>query len=66
MLTRTPSQITAARRSVSRQYIMITPNAIEGRATLDKDVKIIRCVVLLWRTALALLLSELRLTYVTV
>ncbi|EFQ31820.1 RecF/RecN/SMC N terminal domain-containing protein [Colletotrichum graminicola] len=34
--------ITAARRSVSRQYIMITPNAIEGRATLDKDVKIIR------------------------
>ncbi|KAF6826633.1 DNA repair protein [Colletotrichum musicola] len=34
--------ITAARRSVSRQYIMITPNAIEGRASLDKDVKIIR------------------------
>ncbi|TDZ18332.1 Structural maintenance of chromosomes protein 6 [Colletotrichum orbiculare MAFF 240422] len=34
--------INAARRSVSRQYIMITPNAIEGRATLDKDVKIIR------------------------
>ncbi|SPO01325.1 related to DNA repair protein rad18 [Cephalotrichum gorgonifer] len=34
--------ITAARRSVSRQYILITPNAIEGRAKLDKDVKIIR------------------------
>ncbi|WYZ34364.1 hypothetical protein EsH8_I_000640 [Colletotrichum jinshuiense] len=34
--------VTAARRSVSRQYIMITPNAIEGRASLDKDVKIIR------------------------
>ncbi|GKT48411.1 structural maintenance of chromosomes protein 6 [Colletotrichum spaethianum] len=37
--------ITAARRSVSRQYIMITPNAIEGRATLDKDVKIIRLML---------------------
>ncbi|TQN69120.1 Structural maintenance of chromosomes protein 6, partial [Colletotrichum shisoi] len=37
--------ITAARRSVSRQYIMITPNAIEGRATLDKDVKIIRYAI---------------------
>ncbi|KAL7951181.1 P-loop containing nucleoside triphosphate hydrolase protein [Trichoderma barbatum] len=34
--------VDAARRSVSRQYILITPNAIEGRATLDKDVKIIR------------------------
>ncbi|KAK4041005.1 P-loop containing nucleoside triphosphate hydrolase protein [Parachaetomium inaequale] len=34
--------ITAARRSVNRQYIFITPNAIEGRSTLDKDVKIIR------------------------
>ncbi|KAJ9134755.1 Structural maintenance of chromosomes protein 6 [Pleurostoma richardsiae] len=34
--------ISAARRSVGRQYIMITPNAIEGRAKLDKDVKIIR------------------------
>ncbi|KAK4124198.1 P-loop containing nucleoside triphosphate hydrolase protein [Parathielavia appendiculata] len=34
--------ITAARRSVNRQYIFITPNAIEGRTTLDKDVKIIR------------------------
>ncbi|KAK0648780.1 hypothetical protein B0T16DRAFT_408777 [Cercophora newfieldiana] len=34
--------ITAARRSVNRQYIFITPNAIEGRAKLDKDVKIIR------------------------
>ncbi|RCI11526.1 hypothetical protein L249_7482 [Ophiocordyceps polyrhachis-furcata BCC 54312] len=35
-------QVDAARRSVSRQYILITPNAIEGRARLDKDVKIIR------------------------
>ncbi|ROT42705.1 P-loop containing nucleoside triphosphate hydrolase protein [Sodiomyces alkalinus F11] len=34
--------ITAARRVVTRQYIMITPNAIEGRASLDRDVKIIR------------------------
>ncbi|KUI58217.1 Structural maintenance of chromosomes protein 6 [Cytospora mali] len=34
--------IHAARNSVGRQYILITPNAIEGRATLDKDVKIIR------------------------
>ncbi|KAK3384767.1 P-loop containing nucleoside triphosphate hydrolase protein [Podospora didyma] len=34
--------ITAARRSVNRQYIFITPNAIEGRNTLDRDVKIIR------------------------
>ncbi|KAK4236944.1 P-loop containing nucleoside triphosphate hydrolase protein [Achaetomium macrosporum] len=34
--------ITAARRSVNRQYIFITPNAIEGRNALDKDVKIIR------------------------
>ncbi len=38
-------QVDAARRSVSRQYILITPNAIEGRARLDKDVKIIRYVV---------------------
>ncbi|KAK3346253.1 P-loop containing nucleoside triphosphate hydrolase protein [Lasiosphaeria hispida] len=38
--------ITAARRSVNRQYIFITPNAIEGRNTLDKDVKIIRFVFL--------------------
>ncbi|KAH6890974.1 P-loop containing nucleoside triphosphate hydrolase protein [Thelonectria olida] len=36
--------VDAARRSVSRQYILITPNAIEGRARLDKDVKIIRLV----------------------
>ncbi|KAH7157216.1 P-loop containing nucleoside triphosphate hydrolase protein [Dactylonectria macrodidyma] len=36
--------VDAARRSVSRQYILITPNAIEGRARLDKDVKIIRYV----------------------
>jgi chromosome segregation ATPase len=36
------NQVDAARRSVSRQYILITPNAIEGRARLDKDVKIIR------------------------
>jgi chromosome segregation ATPase len=35
-------QITAARRSVNRQYIFITPNAIEGRNALEKDVKIIR------------------------
>ncbi|CEI40170.1 Structural maintenance of chromosomes protein 6 [Fusarium venenatum] len=34
--------VDVARRSVSRQYILITPNAIEGRARLDKDVKIIR------------------------
>ncbi|KAK4185294.1 hypothetical protein QBC35DRAFT_389855 [Podospora australis] len=34
--------ITAARRSVNRQYIFITPNAIEGRNALDKDVKVIR------------------------
>ena len=38
-------QVDAARRSVSRQYILITPNAIEGRARLDKDVKIIRLVI---------------------
>ncbi|KAI1814127.1 P-loop containing nucleoside triphosphate hydrolase protein [Poronia punctata] len=34
--------IEAARRSVGKQFILITPNAIEGRAKLDKDVKIIR------------------------
>jgi len=34
--------VDAARRSVSRQYILITPNAIEGRARVDRDVKIIR------------------------
>ncbi|KAI1082657.1 P-loop containing nucleoside triphosphate hydrolase protein [Whalleya microplaca] len=35
--------ITTARRSVGKQFILITPNAIEGsRANLDKDVKIIR------------------------
>ncbi|KAK0611146.1 P-loop containing nucleoside triphosphate hydrolase protein [Immersiella caudata] len=34
--------VTAARRSVNRQYIFITPNAIEGRAKLDKDVHIVR------------------------
>ncbi|PSR85483.1 RecF/RecN/SMC N terminal domain-containing protein [Coniella lustricola] len=34
--------ISAARNSVGRQYILITPNAIEGRANLDKDVQIIR------------------------
>ena len=38
-------QVDAARRSVSRQYILITQNAIEGRARLDKDVKIIRLVI---------------------
>lgn len=34
--------VDTARRSVSRQYILITPNAIEGRAKVDKDVKVIR------------------------
>ncbi|KAB5518749.1 P-loop containing nucleoside triphosphate hydrolase protein [Coniochaeta sp. 2T2.1] len=34
--------MTAARRSVGRQYIFITPNAIDGKNSLDKDVKIIR------------------------
>ncbi|KAJ4255049.1 Structural maintenance of chromosomes protein 6 [Fusarium torreyae] len=34
--------VDAARRSVSRQYILITPNAIEGRARLAKDVQVIR------------------------
>ncbi|KOS17628.1 Structural maintenance of chromosomes protein 6 [Escovopsis weberi] len=34
--------VDAARRSVSRQYILITPNAIQGNVNLDKDVKIIR------------------------
>ncbi|KAH6681225.1 hypothetical protein F5X68DRAFT_234336 [Plectosphaerella plurivora] len=34
--------VNAARNSVGKQYVMITPNAIEGRAALDKDVKIIR------------------------
>ncbi|CAN8104975.1 unnamed protein product [Discula destructiva] len=32
----------AARNSVGRQFILITPNAIEGRARLDKDVTITR------------------------
>lgn len=35
-------QVAAARNSVGRQYILITPNAIEGRAKLDKDVTITR------------------------
>lgn len=34
--------VEAARRSVGKQFILITPNAIEGRARIDKDVKIIR------------------------
>ncbi|KAI2627499.1 P-loop containing nucleoside triphosphate hydrolase protein [Hypoxylon sp. NC1633] len=34
--------ITTARRSVGKQFVLITPNAIEGRAKIDKDVKIIR------------------------
>ncbi|KAI1441623.1 P-loop containing nucleoside triphosphate hydrolase protein [Annulohypoxylon stygium] len=34
--------ITTARRSVGKQFILITPNAIEGHAKIDKDVKIIR------------------------
>ncbi|OTA98571.1 hypothetical protein M426DRAFT_28321 [Hypoxylon sp. CI-4A] len=33
--------ITTARRSVGKQFILITPNAIEGRAQVDKDVRII-------------------------
>jgi structural maintenance of chromosomes protein 6 len=37
--------VTAARRSVNRQYIFITPNAIEGRAKLDKDVTIVLYVI---------------------
>ncbi|KAI1773714.1 P-loop containing nucleoside triphosphate hydrolase protein [Hypoxylon cercidicola] len=37
--------ISTARRSVGKQFILITPNAIEGRAAkIDKDVKIIRQV----------------------
>ncbi|KAK4194094.1 putative structural maintenance of chromosomes protein 6 [Triangularia verruculosa] len=36
--------ITAARRSVNRQYIFITPNAIEGSNALEADVKLIRLV----------------------
>lgn len=40
-------QITTARRSVGKQFILITPNAIEGRAKIDKDVKIIRQVLIL-------------------
>jgi len=32
----------AARRSVGRQYILITPNSIAGQAAQDKDVTIIR------------------------
>ncbi len=35
-------QASAARRSVGRQYILITPNAIEGPVALDRDVKVIR------------------------
>lgn len=42
-------QVSAARNSVGRQYILITPNAIEGRAKLDKDVKITRYTTLLHR-----------------
>lgn len=38
--------MTAARRSVGRQYIFITPNAIDGKNSLDKDVKIIRYAAL--------------------
>lgn len=30
--------------SVSRQYILITPNPIDGNAKVDKDVKIIQYV----------------------
>lgn len=45
------TQVDAARRSVSRQYILITPNAIEGHAGLDKDVKIIRSVFRISQTS---------------
>ncbi|KAH8193931.1 hypothetical protein TruAng_011899 [Truncatella angustata] len=34
--------VQAARRSVSKQFILITPNAIEGNVRFDKDVTIIR------------------------
>ncbi|KAK6075235.1 DNA repair protein [Seiridium cupressi] len=34
--------VQAARRSVGKQFILITPNAIEGNVKYDKDVKIIR------------------------
>ncbi|KAK8084581.1 DNA repair protein Rad18 [Apiospora hydei] len=34
--------VEAARRSVGKQFILITPNAIEGRAKVAEDVKIIR------------------------
>lgn len=53
-------KITAARRSVNRQYIFITPNAIEGRNTLDKDVKIIRWVdCAMWFADICLVLTPL-------
>ncbi|KAH8645619.1 P-loop containing nucleoside triphosphate hydrolase protein [Xylariales sp. PMI_506] len=34
--------VQAARRSVGKQFILITPNAIEGKVKYDKDVHIIR------------------------
>lgn len=38
----TSGQISTARRSTSRQYIFITPNAIEGRSNLGLDVRVHR------------------------
>ena len=40
-------QVDAARRSVSRQYILITPNAVTGDVEGFKDVKIHRSVAFL-------------------
>lgn len=40
-------QVDAARRSVSRQYILITPNAVTGDVEGFKDVKIHRSVTFL-------------------
>ncbi|KAK0669740.1 putative structural maintenance of chromosomes protein 6 [Cercophora samala] len=34
--------VTAARKSVNRQYIFITPNAIDSKIALEKDVRLIR------------------------
>jgi len=48
-------QCEAARRSVGRQYILITPNAIEGRTQLGKDVTIIRYAEDLSHIAVSLL-----------
>jgi chromosome segregation ATPase len=37
-----PIQITAARRAVSRQFILITPQSLGGGVKQDKDIKCIR------------------------